>query len=137
MTLDFPVVAIGASAGGLEAFHRFFDSMPMNCGMAFVMILHLPADRKSMLPEILARWTSMRVIDGADGTPIEPNCVYVPPPHTIVALTDGHLRVRALVADDYKVARPIDAFFDSVGSALREQAVGIVLSGREVMVPWG
>lgn len=103
--------------------------MPVNCGMAFVMILHLPADRKSMLPEILARWTSMRVIEAADGTPIEPNCVYVPPPHTIVTLSNRHLGVRKSAPDEYKVARPIDTFFDSLGAALHEQAVGIVLSG--------
>ena len=124
----FPIVGIGASAGGLDAFHRFFDHMPANCGMAFIMILHLPPDRKSMLPEILARWTPMQVVDGADGTLILPNCVYVPPPHSIVSLKDGRLVVR-FVSEDQRVPRPIDAFFDSLGAALGEQSVGIVLSG--------
>ena len=90
----FPIVGIGASAGGLDAFHRFFDHMPADCGMAFVMILHLPADRKSMLAEILARWTPMRVVEGQDGALIEPNCVYVPPPHAIVTVQDGRLGVQ-------------------------------------------
>ncbi len=126
---ELSVVGIGASAGGLEAFRLFFDSMPANCGLAFVMILHLPADHKSMLREILARWTSMRVIDAADGTAIEPNCVYVPPPHALITVSDGHLGVQASAPDDYKMARPIDAFFDSLGAALHGQAVGIVLSG--------
>jgi two-component system CheB/CheR fusion protein len=57
---EFQVVAIGASAGGLDAFHSFFKNMPADCGMAFVVVLHLPADRRSLLPEILARcesWT--------------------------------------------------------------------------------
>jgi two-component system CheB/CheR fusion protein len=124
----FPIVGIGASAGGLDAFHKFFDHMPADCGMAFVMILHLPADRKSMLPEILARWTPMPVIEGLDGTLIKPNCVYVPPPHAIVSLKDSRLSVR-FEPDDQRVPRPIDAFFDSLGSSMGEQSVGIVLSG--------
>ena len=67
--------------------------MPADCGMAFVMILHLPADRKSMLTEILARWTSMPVVEVTDRVAIEPDHVYVPPPHAIVTLIDGHLNV--------------------------------------------
>jgi two-component system, chemotaxis family, CheB/CheR fusion protein len=128
-TVAVPVVGIGASAGGLDAFHTFFDHMPADCGMAFVMILHLPAARKSMLPEILGRWTPMRVLEGEDGALIEPNCVYVPPPHAIVTVQDGRLGVRMAVPDDLKITRPIDAFFGSLGSALGEQAIGIVLSG--------
>jgi two-component system CheB/CheR fusion protein len=77
---EFPIVGIGASASGREAFHSFFHHMPADCGMAFVMILHLPAHRKSLLPEILRRWTKMRVVEGADGALIEPNRVYVPLP---------------------------------------------------------
>jgi two-component system CheB/CheR fusion protein len=125
----FPIVGIGASAGGLDAFHKFFDHMPADCGMAFVMILHLPPDRKSMLADILGRWTTMPVMEAADGTLIKPNCVYVPPPHSLVTLKDGRLVVHRPVADDQRVPRPIDAFFDSLGSSLAEQAVGIVLSG--------
>ena len=125
----FPIVGIGASAGGLDAFHKFFDHMPPDCGMAFVMILHLPADRRSMLPDILARWTPMQVLVGVDGTLIEPNCVYVPPPHAIVSLKDGRLGVRESDPDDQRLPRPIDAFFDSLGASLGEQSVGIILSG--------
>ena len=125
----FPVIGIGASAGGIDAFHSFFDHMPPDCGMAFVMILHLPADRKSMLTEILSRWTSMKVVEGVDGMRIEPNCVYVPPPHAEVTLSDGRLGVQMPPADSDRMFRPIDRFFDSLGTALREKAVGIVLSG--------
>ena len=95
--------------------------------MAFVVILHLPADRKSMLIEILARWTRMRVVDGTNGTKIEPNCVYVPPPHSVVKIYKGYLRVES--AETNEVFRPIDGFFDSLGQELGERAVGIVLSG--------
>jgi two-component system CheB/CheR fusion protein len=123
----FPIVGIGASAGGLDAFHHFFSHMPADCGMAFVVILHLPAARKSMLTEILTRWTTMPVIEGADGVRVEPNRVYVPPPHSVVTLSDGRLRVDASAHDG--AFRPIDAFFDALGTEVRERAVGIVLSG--------
>jgi two-component system, chemotaxis family, CheB/CheR fusion protein len=124
----FPIVGIGASAGGIDAFRQFFHRMPADCGMAFILILHLPADRKSLLTEILSRWTSMPVVEGTDATRIEPNRVYVPPPHAIVTLADGHLRVSAPPQGD-QIFRPIDALFDSLGAQLRERAVGIVLSG--------
>ncbi len=127
---DFPIIGIGASAGGLEAFHSFFAHMPVDCGMAFVVILHLPAERKSMLTEILARWTSMRVREAIDGTRIEANCVYVPTPHAIVKLSEGQrLSVHFPNTVHDRLFRPIDGFFDSLAVALREQAVGIVLSG--------
>jgi two-component system, chemotaxis family, CheB/CheR fusion protein len=125
----FSIVGIGASAGGLEAFRKFFDHMPADCGMAFVMILHLPADRKSMLADILGRWTRMPVLKGLDGEVIRPNCVYVPPPHAIVTIEDGRLRVQMPAPEDQRIPRPIDAFFDSLGLAIGDQAVGIVLSG--------
>jgi two-component system, chemotaxis family, CheB/CheR fusion protein len=126
---DFPVVGIGASAGGVDAFHSFFRHVPVDCGMAFVILLHLPADRKSMLPEILARWTPLRVIEVQNQTSLEPNCIYVPPPHALVTVADGRLEVQLPEERNDKLFRPIDGFFDSLGSALRERAVGIVLSG--------
>jgi two-component system CheB/CheR fusion protein len=125
----FSVVGIGASAGGLEAFQRFFEHMPGDAGLAFVVILHLPADHKSLLPEILGRWTAMPVVSAGDSTTIEPNHVYVPVPHSIVSIAEGQLRVRQPASDDPRVLRPIDGFFDSLGRALGERAVGIVLSG--------
>ena len=128
-TPSFPVVAIGASAGGIDAFHCFFDHMPADCGMAFVMILHLPADHKSMLTEILSRWTTMPVLEVSDLLSIEPNSVYVLPPHTLVTLSDDRVRIRAKSVEREAVFRPIDAFFDSLGAATGERAVGIVLSG--------
>lgn len=124
----FPIVGIGASAGGIDAFRAFFEHMPPACGMAFVMILHLPAHRKSMLREILSRWTPMQVLEGADGTLLEPNCVYVPPPHAVVTLAGRRLVVQT-ADEDEKVSRPIDAFFDALASSLGEQSAGIILSG--------
>jgi two-component system CheB/CheR fusion protein len=129
MKADCPVVGIGASAGGLEAFRTFFENMPPDSGIAFVLILHLPPDRKSLLPEILARWTSMRVVESQHLTRIAANHVYVPPPHAIVTLADGFLQVHTAPDPADRVFRPIDSFFDSLGATLREQCAGVVLSG--------
>ena len=123
------VVGIGASAGGLDAFHGFFHTMPADSGMAFVVLLHLPVGRRSMLPEILARWTPMPVIEAQDDEPIAPNTVYVPPPHAIVGLTQGRLRIRMPPVDAPREHRPIDNFFNSLATEQRENAIGIVLSG--------
>lgn len=125
----FTIVGIGASAGGLDAFRSFFESMPPDSGMAFVVILHLPADRKSLLPEILARWTSMRVVQATHDVVIEANCVYVPAPHAAITIANGRLCMHLPEVDDEKSYHPIDAFFDSLATSLREDAVGIVLSG--------
>jgi two-component system, chemotaxis family, CheB/CheR fusion protein len=126
---DFPIVGIGASAGGIDAFHSFLENMPANCGMAFVMILHLPADRKSVLVDILSRWTTMPVVEATDGTRLEPDHVYIPPPHSLVSLNRGVLGVGQSPDNQERLFRPIDGFFDSLGASLRERAVGIVLSG--------
>ncbi|HEX3951840.1 MAG TPA: CheR family methyltransferase [Steroidobacteraceae bacterium] len=126
---EFPIIGIGASAGGIDAFHSFFKHMPSDSNMAFVMILHLPAARKSMLTEILARWTAMPVIEVSERVEIKPNHVYVPSPHALVTLSDGHLIVEMPSEHNERLLRPIDAFFDSLGSVLRDRAVGIVLSG--------
>jgi two-component system, chemotaxis family, CheB/CheR fusion protein len=123
------IVGIGASAGGLDAFHSFFQNMPPDSGMAFVVLLHLPIGRRSMLPEILERWTSMRVIEANDGVLIEKNIVYVPPPHAIVSLDDGHLCVRMPAEDAPREHRPIDGFFGALAANMREHAIGVVLSG--------
>src|SRR5436190_6776652 len=78
--LPFPVVGVGASAGGLEAFSEFLDAMRPDAGMAFVFVLHLPPDSDSLLAEILARRTAMPVHQAEDGVPVEPDHVYVTRP---------------------------------------------------------
>jgi two-component system CheB/CheR fusion protein len=123
------VVGIGASAGGLDAFHSFFKAMPSDSGMAFVVVLHLPANRKSMLPEILGRWTSMAVVEAQDGGILEANHVYVPPPHANTTMRDGRLRLQVPLYDAPREERPIDGFFDSLAANLRQNAIGIILSG--------
>ena len=123
------VVAIGASAGGIEAFRLFFEAMPVDSGIGFVVVLHLAADRKSMLPEIIARWTKMQVSEAADGTRLNPDHVYVIPPGHVGTLREGRLRLRALAPDVPRETTPIDEFFDSLAADFGENAIGIVLSG--------
>jgi two-component system, chemotaxis family, CheB/CheR fusion protein len=87
------VVGIGASAGGLEAFTRFFAAMPANSGMAFVLVQHLDPQRVSMLVELLSAKTSMPVIAATDGIPVVANSVFVIPPNSVLTIVDGILRL--------------------------------------------
>ena len=124
-----PIVGIGASAGGIEAFRKFFEMMPPLSGLAFVVVLHLPANRKSLLPEILSRWTTMRVIEATDGCRLEANSVYVPPAGSIVTFAEGRLHLHQPTKDEVPELIPISVFFDSLARALHEDAIGVVLSG--------
>ena len=123
------IVAIGASAGGIEAFRLFFGAMPADSGMGVVVVLHMSADRKSALAEIIARWTAMPVAEAADGDRVAPGHVYVIPPGHVGTLRQGRLRLRPLVPEAPREATPIDEFFDSLAADLGEDAVGVVLSG--------
>ena len=123
------IVGIGASAGGIEAFRGFFENMPADSGLAFVVVLHLPADRESILPEILGHWTSMRVLEATEGSPVEVNCVYVPPSGVAITLQSGCLRLHRPTLNEAREPSPISMFFDSLAQELNENAIGIVLSG--------
>jgi two-component system, chemotaxis family, CheB/CheR fusion protein len=131
MRRDVPLglVAIGASAGGIEAFRQFFEKMPPDSGLAFVVVLHLPTGRKSMLPGILGRWTGMSVAEARDGAAIRANHVLVIPAGAVAELRNGHVLLRHLTPDSPRIVAPIDAFFDSVASSLAEDAIGVILSG--------
>lgn len=125
---DFLVVGLGASAGGLEAFERFFTHMPEDGNMAFVLIQHLDAEHVSILPELIARFTRMAVLQATDGLTIAPNHVYVIPPNHNIALQQGRLILSNIEAQ--RGSRlPIDFFFYSLASDQGERAIGIVLSG--------
>jgi two-component system, chemotaxis family, CheB/CheR fusion protein len=87
---SFPIVAIGASAGGLEAFTELLNHLATDTGMAFVLIQHLSPNYKSMLNQILSRTTMMPVQEVKDGMVVEPNHVYVIPPNTQMTIADGH-----------------------------------------------
>ena len=123
------IVGIGASAGGIEAFRLFFEATPSDSGLAYIIALHMSADRKSMLPEIISRWTKMNVTEAVDDETVEANHVYVIPPGHVGTLQQGRLRLRALAPEIPREATPIDEFFDSLAADIGEDAVGIVLSG--------
>jgi two-component system CheB/CheR fusion protein len=123
------IVGIGASAGGIEAFRLFFEVMPPESGMGFVVVLHMSAAHKSMLPEIIARSTAMAVTMATDGDLVQANNVYVIPPGHVGTLQGGRLRLRHLALDIPRETAPIDEFFDSLAADLGEASVGIVLSG--------
>lgn len=126
----FPVVGIGASAGGLAAFEAFFSGMPADAdpGMAFVLVQHLAPDHKSILSDLVRRSTRMQVFEVEDGMPVRPNCAYIIPPNRDMAFLNGALHL--LEPSEPRGRRlPIDFFFRSLAQDQRERAIGIVLSG--------
>ncbi len=126
--LKFPVVGIGASAGGLEAVLRFFEQMPAGSGMAFVVILHLSPEHKSSAAEILQRATRMPVQQVNKPMPIEADHVYVIPPGVTLTMNDGHLRVTpGKRIEGAHIA--IDVFFRTMAEVHEERAICIVMSG--------
>ena len=126
--LPFPVVGVGASAGGVEAATDLLKALPSDTGMAFVMVHHLAPGRASMLAEILARATSMPVRTVEDHMPVTPDHVYVIPPGTGIELRDGSLSLLPRSKADGGF-RPIDQFFRSLAVEQGYRAIGVVLSG--------
>jgi two-component system CheB/CheR fusion protein len=125
---DFPIVGIGASAGGLEALEVFFKSMPRNPGMAFVVIQHLDPNYVGMLPELLQRITSLKVLQATDLLKVEPNHIYVIPPNKSLTILDGVLHLFAPLEARW-LRLPIDIFFRSLAMDKLDKSVGIILSG--------
>jgi two-component system CheB/CheR fusion protein len=127
-TDQFPIVGIGASAGGLEALEQFFTNMPANCGMAFVVIQHLDPDHKGIMQELLQRITKMMVYTVTDRLKIKPNCVYVIPPNKSMSILNGALHLFEPI-ESRGLRLPVDYFFRSLADDRREQSIGIILSG--------
>jgi two-component system CheB/CheR fusion protein len=126
--LALAVAGIGASAGGLQPLSEFLDAMPVDSGLAFVVIQHLSPQSLSMLPELLARHTAMKVHLAAEGTPVAPNRVYVIAPGHDLSIADGVLHVQKRDGAD-ELHLPIDLFFRSLAEDRGEAAIGIILSG--------
>lgn len=124
----FPIVGLGASAGGLEAFEQFFRNTPANTGMAFVLVSHLDPSHASILTEILQRTTSMQVVEAQDQMSIAPNCVYVIPPNRDMTIFHGILQL-SIPAMPHGQRMPIDAFLRSLAEDQQENTIGIILSG--------
>jgi two-component system CheB/CheR fusion protein len=126
--LDFPVVGIGASAGGLEALQEFFECLTPNSGAAYVVIQHLSPDYKSFMNELLSRYTSMTIQIVKDGMAIKVNHVYLIPPKTNMTIFHGVLYLNELSATR-TLNLPIDIFFRSLAKDQEKNAIGIILSG--------
>jgi len=126
----FPIVGIGASAGGLAAFEAFFAAIPAGSetGMAFVLVQHLAPDHKSILTDLIGRYTSMLVLEVEDGMVVRPDCTYIIPPNRDMALLNGRLQLMEPTAPRGQ-RLPIDFFFRSLAQDQRERAIAIVLSG--------
>ena len=124
------VVGLGASAGGLEALERYFDKAPVDSGGAYVVVMHLARNFRSVLDELLARHTKMPVRPVADGLEMEPDTVYVIQPGTEIEVAGAHLRVnpRPAGALNGRLAS-IDALLRSIASTWGERGVGVILSG--------
>lgn len=122
------VVGLGASAGGQEAFEKFFAHMPADSGLAFVVIQHLDPTHKSILAELLQRYTSLKIWQVRDGMRVEPNCVYVIPPNRNLAILQGMLYLLEREASR-GLHLPIDSFFRALAQDQGDKAVGIILSG--------
>jgi two-component system CheB/CheR fusion protein len=123
-----PIIGIGASAGGLQALEAFFDNMPSENGMAFVIVQHLDPNRESILADLLQRHTAMRVVQVDDGMQIQPNNVYVVPPNRDMALFHGTLLLTETESHG-GLRLPVDFLFRSLAEDQGQQAIGIILSG--------
>ncbi len=122
------VVGVGASAGGLEAFRSLFGALPPDTGMAFVVVQHLSPEHPSILARTLTRFTTMPVVEVADGTRLESDRVYVMPSNAEVTVQDGALRLAPRPASPGGHL-PIDVLFRSLAADRRTRAIGVVLSG--------
>lgn len=122
------IVAIGASVGGLEALQEFFKNMPLNTGLSFVVIQHLSPDYKSLMDELLARYTQIPIKIITDGMLVEPDHIYLIPPRKNLYIFHGKLFL-----EDQNIKRglnlPVDIFFRSLATEMGKNAIGVILSG--------
>jgi two-component system CheB/CheR fusion protein len=124
----FPVVGIGASAGGLEAIEQFLRNVPENSGRAYIVVQHLDPTHKGMLPELLQRISKMKVFQVKDRMVVRPNCLYVIPPNKTMSIRNGILHLHKPTQDRGQ-RLPIDYFLHSLADDRKELGVGIILSG--------
>lgn len=130
-TTNFPIIGIGASAGGLAAFEAFFSGMPIDVpsAMAFVLVQHLDPDHKSILTSLIQRYTKMEVFEVEDSMIIKQNCAYIIPPGHNMVLSKGKLQLSDPTSPRGQ-RLPIDFFFESLAKDQKERAICIILSGN-------
>jgi two-component system, chemotaxis family, CheB/CheR fusion protein len=124
----FPIVGVGASAGGLAAFTKFLSNIPTDSGIAFVLVPHLDPTHESLMVELLGRETALPVSEAQNGEVIRPNHVYLIPPNRYLALRKGHLTLAAR-PNRHGSPTAIDYFFDSLATEQCSRAIGVILSG--------
>ncbi len=124
----FPIVGLGASAGGLDAFKAFLTAMPSDTGMAFVLVQHLDPIHVSLMAGLLSGHTTMPVTQAAEGMSIEPNRVYLIPPGVSLAVAGGKLHLSELT-ERHGARIAFDVFLRSLAEDCGERAIGVVLSG--------
>ena len=124
----FPIVGVGASAGGLEAFRSLLQKLPANTGMAFVLVQHLDPEHESLLTRLLSHATRMPVTEVTEGVAVEPDHVYVIPPNKALGIRNGVLHLLARRRQDPK-HMPVDAFLHSLAENEGSRAIGVILSG--------
>ncbi len=122
------IVGVGASAGGLEALQEFFKAVPMSTGIGFVVIQHLSPDYKSLMDELLARYTKLRILKAKDGMLVEPDTIYLIPPRNNLSIFHGKLMLEDQGVRS-GIILPIDIFFRSLAKDVEKNAIGIILSG--------
>ena len=127
----FPVVGIGASAGGLEAFKKLINAIPEDSGMAYILVQHLHPKHESSLPEILQRETLIPVHEIRDNVKVQPDNIYIIPSNKMLVANDGILKLSPRPSKDHK-NMPIDLFFTSLAEIHQSHSIGIVLSGNGV-----
>ena len=125
----FPVVGIGASAGGLEAFKKLIKAIPEHSGIAYILVQHLHPDHSSSLPSILQRETNIPVHEISDNVKVEPDHVYIIPANKMLVATDGILQLSPRPSKEHR-NMPIDIFFSSLAEVHQSHAIGVVLSGN-------
>lgn len=123
----FPIIGVGASAGGLEAFAELLRHIPMNPGLAFVFVLHVDPRQPATVPRTIERATSLRIFEATDGVPLERDTIYVAPPASHISIEKSALRVESL--HGVSPLLPIDHFFRSLAAEQATRAVAVVLSG--------
>jgi two-component system CheB/CheR fusion protein len=126
---DQVIIAIGASAGGLEAIHDFFDSMPETHNLSFVVIQHLSPDYKSLLVELVSKHTEMKVYEAGNKMKVEKNCIYIIPPKMMMTISGGYLQLSEKESSNKGPNTAIDTFLFTLADDQKERAIAIILSG--------
>ncbi len=129
--VSFPIIGIGASAGGLEALELFLKNIPEDSNMAFVIVQHLDPTRKDMMVELLQRVTTLQVIQVTEQTLVRPNCIYIIPPNKDMSIFHGTLQLFEPAAPR-GLRLPIDLFFHSLADDQQERSIGVILSGMGI-----